>query len=332
MARVMRVGAWGPPAPSGDGRYAPNMGRNASTAYSRARFSMAGGKLAKRIVRPAACAARTQASTNATAAESAWVTAPKSKTSTPSRRCAVPSSSSAGTVATVTAPSRRSRLPSRRAMPGRRIAGAASGRRALARPGLELAVLVGERLDQALDAGVSHLARERVPIRGHEADAANRYVVDLPAAGGLLEVVVDGHGLRSGLPHLRAHDDVGVRGRRPKRFDVDDLIAIGRERRRIGAHEQRPELLDEELLLLRGRLAPVHAHRERRHAGEVEVREHLLLDQGDRLARVARQDVFVLLDDRDHFLGDGPHEDVGRHVLAGRGGNEERPERADESA
>src|SRR5262245_60360513 len=122
-----------------------------------------------------------------------------------------------------------------------------------------LAVFPRELLDQAFYAVVAHDLGEGVAVGRGEARAGDTNAEHLPSFGSLLHVVVDRHRLRSRLPDLGPDDHPLVPGLGPKRLDVDRLVAIVRQRRGIGANQQRPEFERETLLLLWRGAPPVGA-------------------------------------------------------------------------
>ena len=173
-------------------------------------------------------------------------------------------------------------------------------------------VALGELGDQAVDAVGADLLREAVAVVLDQPDAEHVDVVDLPAVAGLLEPVVELDRIALAAD-LGAHDDLVVGRRRAHRLQLDRLLrAHLRQRAGVRADEQQLELVLQALLLIGRRLLPVAADRRCRHALEVDVGQHLLVDQRDDLPDVAGLDRLVGLDGVENVGRDVLDERVGR--------------------
>ena len=178
-------------------------------------------------------------------------------------------------------------------------------------------VLGLERLDQAVDAAAADLGGKRAAVVGHQRHAGHDHIVDLPVLALLLERVVDLDRFGARLTHLGAHRHIGVAGFGPQRLEVNLLVAVLGQRVGIGAHQQRAELADQAVALRRGGLAPVAANGQRGHDAEIEMRQHLLVDQGRGPRGIARLDRLVLAHDLEHFVHHRAHQRIGRRCRPG---------------
>src|SRR6266571_2950996 len=184
-------------------------------------------------------------------------------------------------------------------------------------PRVVLAILVQQRIDQALDAVVADFLGEDVAVSGGEARAADLDVVHLPSRGGFLHLVIDGNRLSPRLPDFGSDGDLRIAGLGAQRPELDHLVAVVDECHGIRAYEKRPEFPNELLALLGAGAPPVGAHRDPGRMRKIEVRQDLRLDEARDLFRIAGLDVLVLADRGEHVQRDGLDECIRRHFLRG---------------
>jgi hypothetical protein len=168
---------------------------------------------------------------------------------------------------------------------------------------------VAQHPDQAVDAVGARFLGEGIAVRGHQADAVDRDVVDLPAAAGGDHLVIYRDRLHARLQQPRAHDGLALVLGLALRIELQRLALELAERRGVGAHQQRAELICQFGLLLRRRLAPAESRRQRGHAREIEMPQHLFLDQCLDLGPSGV--VLVFLQDLQHFLADALDQRIG---------------------
>src|SRR5260221_1600746 len=183
-------------------------------------------------------------------------------------------------------------------------------------------VLLREALEQAVDA---FLLDDRVEFRAvghHQAHALDDDVVHLPGLVGLAHVELDRQRLATGAYELGAHDGVLGVLLAARRQHLQRLALIGRDRIRVGAHQHVAELADQPLLLLGRGLRPRAAHREAGGLLEVDVRQHLLFGELERLLLVPGRELLVALGGGQHLLRDLLYQLVGGQHL-GPGGQRE---------
>src|SRR5258706_7398873 len=186
-------------------------------------------------------------------------------------------------------------------------------------------VLLREALDQAVDAILLDDRVELGAVGHHQAHALDHDVVHLPGLVGLAHVELDRQRLAAGTHELGAHDGVLGVLLAARRQHLERLALVGRDRIRVGAHQHVAELADQPLLLLGRGLRPRAAHGEAGGLLEVDVRQHLLFGELDRLLLVAGSELLVALDGGQHLIGDLLYQLVGRQLL-GRGGECEAEE------
>src|SRR6218665_29443 len=174
----------------------------------------------------------------------------------------------------------------------------------------------GQCVDQAVHALGVDLLRELAPVGFHQPDAEHGQGVDLPARGvvrGFFEGVVQLYRV-SPANDLGAHQHIFVAGRCAQRFDLYGLLTDMRQRAGVGAHQQELEFFLQPLLLLGRGLAPAGACCGSRHAAEVDMGHHGLVDQRNQRLQIAVAYRLVGLYRIEHRGGQAPDQRIGRFI------------------